>query len=284
MPKTFSTKTVSIAITLNNGVFASGGNAKIIEGLACDVSVDKPTLPEKNSAKVNIWGLSYHDMAQLTMLGFKPLESRHNLISIKAGERGKALSLVFHGEITSAYAAFNAAPDPCMRFSSESGVYPEQIASPTVTFKGDTPAEALFERFAREAGYTFKNEGLSAWVSNVWFSGSPVEKMEKLAHDIGCRLFIDDGMVIVLPEGKPRQGGVVLLSEKTGLIGYPTFGENGISCKSLFNPSLKHGGLIKVESIVPRASGVWCISKLCHDLSAYKSGGMWQSLIDASPV
>ena len=68
MPKSFSIKTIQIAITLGKGNFSEGGNTKTIEGLACDVSVQKPGLPEKNSAAVKIWGLKYEDMAQLTML------------------------------------------------------------------------------------------------------------------------------------------------------------------------------------------------------------------------
>ena len=283
MPKSFSIKTIQIAVTLGKGNFSEGGNTKIIEGLACDVSVQKPGLPEKNSAAVKIWGLKYEDMAQLTMLAFKPLESQHNLISIKAGEKGGLLALVFQGEITSAFADFNAAPDVCMQFEADSGSYPQQIASPVVTVKGEAKADQLFSQFAQSAGYTFKNEGVTSSVQNAWFPGSPIDKMTKLARDVGCELIIDDGAIVVLPAGKAREGNAVLLTKNTGLIGYPTFNQDGISCKCIFNPDLIYGGLIKVESIVPRATGLWRITKLTHDLSAYNpGGGNWESQIEAA--
>lgn len=178
MTRTFFNKTIQITITLGKGSFSDGGNTKVIEGLACDVSIQKPGLPEKNSATVKIWGLKYADMAALTMLSFRPLESHHNLISIKAGEKGRALPLIFQGEITHASADFNAAPDPTMQFEAESGSYPQQIAMPPVTVKGEARAEELFAQFASAAGYTFKNEGVSGKVANSWYPGSPIEKMK----------------------------------------------------------------------------------------------------------
>ena len=283
MTDSFSIKSIEVRVTLGKGTFSEGGNTKIIEGLACDVAIQKPGLPEKNSASVKIWGLKYEDMAQLTMLAFKPLESQHNLISIKAGVEGQNLALVFQGEITSAFADFNAAPDVCMEFEADSGSYPHQIATPTTTVSGEASADKLFAQFAGEAGYTYKNEGVTASVQNAWFPGAPIDKVSKLARDIGCELLIDDGTIVVMPAGQARAGNTVLLTKDTGMIGYPTFNQDGIICKCLFNPDLQYGGLIKVESIVPKASGVWKITKLNHSLSAYNpQGGPWESEIEAA--
>ena len=285
MPKSFSIKTIQIAVTLGKGAFGEGGNTKTIEGLACEATVQKPGLPEKNSASIKIWGLPYEDMAQLTMLAFKPLESQHNLIDVKAGDKGGSLALVFQGEITSAFADFNAAPDVCMEFEADTGNYPQQIASPVATVKGEAKADRLFSQFAKVAGYTFKNEGVTSSVQNAWFPGSPIAKMTKLARDIGCELIIDDGGVIVLPAGQARSGNATLLTKDTGLIGYPTFNQDGISCRCLFNPDLIYGGLIKVESVVPRATGVWRITKLTHHITAFiPGGGNWESQIEAAYI
>ncbi|MDR1396855.1 MAG: hypothetical protein LBJ14_03910 [Desulfarculales bacterium] len=281
MPSSFTLKTIQIAVTLGQDNFSEGGNTKIIEGLECEVAVQKPGLPEKNSASVKIWGLQYEDMAQLTMLSFRPLESQHNLISIKAGEKGGAKVLVYAGEITSAFADFNQVPDPCMQIEADSGSYPQQIAVPTDTVKGEAKADRLFAMYSKAAGYTYKNEGVTSSVRNACYPGSPINKMTKLARDVDCELIIDDGQVTILPTGKARQGDAVLLTRDTGMIGYPTFSQDGISCRCIFNPDLRYGGLIKVESIVPRASGVWRITKLTHKLSN-AVGGSWESQMEAA--
>ena len=283
MPQSFSLKTIRVSVTLGKGLFSAGGNTKTIEGLACDATVQKPGLPEKNSASVKLWGLPYDDMAQLTMLAFRPLESQYNLLEISAGEKGSALSLVFQGEISSAFADFNQVPDPCMQFEASSGSYPHKIAQSPTTTQGEASADHLFAQFAQDAGYSYKNEGVTGSVVNGWYPGSPVEKMTKLARDIGCDLLIDDGVVVVLPGGQARSGNAVLLSRDTGLLGYPTFTQDGIACRCLYNPDLLYDGLIKVESDVPRATGVWRITKLTHHLTAYvPGGGNWESQIEAA--
>lgn len=283
MADSFTLKTIELTIALGKGVFSEGGNTKIIEGLACDVTVQKPGLPEKNSASVRVWGLKYEDMAQLTMLSFRALEKQHNVISIKAGDFGTTLPLIFQGEITSAYADFNAAPDPCMQFEASSGDYPQLIAASAVTTNGEASADSLFAQFAKECGYSYRNEGVTASVQNSWLSGSPLDKAQKLARNIGCEILVDDGAIVVMPAGQARSGNAVLLNKGTGLIGYPTFTQDGISCRCLHNPALQYGGLIQVESIVPRASGVWMITKLTHNVSAYvPGGGNWESQIEAT--
>lgn len=283
MAKSFTIKTIQISITLGKGNFSEGGNTKIIEGLACDVTVEKPGLPEKNSARVQVWGLKRQDMDQLTMLTFRPLESHHNIIEVMAGDRGEKLSLVFKGEITSANADLNAEPDPYMEFEADTGSYPQQIALPVTTVKGQVEAAQLFGQFTQAAGYNYLNQGVTASVANAWFPGSPIDKIRKLARDIGCELLIDDGTVITMDAGQARSGNAVLLTPETGMIGYPSFNQDGISCRCQYNPDLSHGGLIKVESDMPRATGVWRITKLTHNLSAYSpDGGPWESQVEAA--
>lgn len=282
MTTSFTLKTIRLSITLGKGNFSGGGNTKTIEGLACEVAITKPGLPEKNSASVKVWGLKYEDMAQLTMLAFRPLELQRNLISIYAGEQDSKLSLAFSGAIISAFADFNASPDVAMQFEADTGTYAQQIAEPVLTTKGEAPADSLFASFAKSAGFTYVNEGVTASVKNAWIPGSPMDKAEKLARDIGCELIVDDDALIVMTAGQARKGNAVLLNKETGLIGYPTFNQDGISCRCLYNPDLIYGGLIKVESIVPRASGTWRITKLTHNLAAYvPGGGNWESQIEA---
>jgi len=274
MADSYTIKTLRLTITQD-------GKAKIYEGFAVEASITKPGLPEKNSAKVKIWGLKYEDMASLTMLAFRPLEARHNLLEVEAGDKDGKLALIFKGEITSASADLNASPDVAMSFEADSGSYPQKIAAPAATVAGEVKAADLFAKFAAEAGYEYKNEGLTASLKNAWFPGSPVEKARKLARDIGCELIIDDGAMITLPAGQSRPGQAVLLNPGSGLLGYPTFNQRGIVCRCLFNPDLVYGGIIKVESLVPKATGQWKITKLTHDLAAYKPGN-WESKIEAA--
>lgn len=285
MPDSFTLKTIRTTITLGKGTFGGGGNSKIIEGLATDVDITKPGLPEKNSASVSIANISLADMEQMTFLAFQPLQSLKNLITIEAGEQGKTLATVFKGEITSAYADYGSVPDVEFKIEALSGGYAAQIGAKPISVKGNAKAADLIKQFAKEIGYTFKNEGVAASVRNAVFSGSPIEKARSVADEVGAELLIDDDSMILMPYDKPRSGGAVLLTPETGLIGYPSFTSDGISFSCFFNPNLKQGGQVKIESIVPRASGYWKITKLSHKLTAYRTGGgSWYSSVDAAYI
>ncbi len=206
MALSFTQKTIKISVTLREGSFAEGGNTRVIEGLACDATIQKPGLPEQNSASVKIMGLTYHAMEQMTFLSFRPLEYYRNTLTIEAGELGKALSLVFKGNITRASADFNTAPDPTMNIEASSGFFAQQIAQSPTAVKGEASAAQLMSAWAKEAGMSgFQNQGVTATVQNAYYPGDPISKMKKLAHDIGFDLIIDDEVVVILPDGKPRQ-------------------------------------------------------------------------------
>ena len=284
MAQTFTLKTIRTTITLGQGTFSGGGNTKIIEGLATEVSVTKPGLPEKNSASVSIANLKLEDMEQMTFLAFQPLQSLKNLITIEAGEQGRELDVVFKGEITSAFADFSGAPDIRFKIEALSGGYAAQIGAKPISVNGEAKAADLIRQFATEIGYGFRNEGVTASVRNATFNGSPIEKARAVADEVGAELLIDDDTMVLMEYDKPR-GEVVPLSAGNGLIGYPSFTSDGISFSCLYDPNLKQGGVVEIQSIVPRASGRWKICKLVHNLTAYTSGqGKWNTAIDATYV
>ena len=273
-------KTIRTTIILGEGEFASGGNTKIIEGLATTAQITKAGLPEKNSADIRIVGLKLADMEQLTFLSFLPGEYRKNHILIEAGEKGEELSVVFKGDITSAAADFSSAPDVSMKFQALTAGWSVLIADSPTSVQGEATAASLIAQFAKQAGYAFINEGVTESVRNSTYNGSPVQKAEQVADEVGVELLMDDETWTLMPWGKPR-GDAVLLTANSGMIGYPSFTQDGITATCFYDPRLKLGGQVKIESIVPRATGYWKITKLSHDLAAY-TNGRWVSKIDGT--
>jgi hypothetical protein len=285
MPDSFTQKSIETQIILAAGDFG-GGNTKTIRGLATQADITKPGGDEKGSCKIKIWGLSYADIERLTALSFKAMESQKNLIRVSAGEDGEVLPVCFAGEITSAMADFNQAPDVPLEIEAAAGFYPQRIIKPPVSVQGEARVADLLEQQSREAGYAFKNEGVTGSLRNCVVSGSPIEKAEKIARQANVELVIDDNQIIAIPAGGVRKSAAIpWLTPKTGLEGYPTFNQDGIVCNCLYRPDLRLAGLVKVESMVPRASGTWKITKLSHHLAAYKpDGGPWQSQFEAQYV
>ena len=89
----FTRKVIELKFVLQDGDFG-GGNALTDRGLSCKASIDKPGPPDKNTAKVDVYGLTLQKMEQLTTLGFGPGEMQRNLLVVRAGVED-TLSVVF---------------------------------------------------------------------------------------------------------------------------------------------------------------------------------------------
>lgn len=273
----FSVKTVRITIQLRKGEFDNGGNTVIIEGLPVSVTVTKQGGEAKNKASVTVDNLKLETATQLTTLAFKRLETYNNVIQIDAGSQGAELPTIFIGEITSAVPVMSDSK-LSLKIEALAGYYPALIPSTPTSVQENTTVEKLMKQFADEAGYDFENKGITASIANSVFVGSPIEKAKTLARQADVDLLIDDNKFTIQPFEAPKDGQIPLLSKNTGLIGYPSFSNEGINCKSVFNDKLKVGSYFKLESVLPHASGEWQITKVEHRLEAYTpNSGTWES-------
>lgn len=278
----FTHKIIEVRIILAAGSFGGKGTEKVINGLPVTVEVSKTGGDEKPSCKVSIGGMKYDDMEQLTTLAFRPLQTRKNLISVFAGDEESGLTQVFAGEIASASADFNNAPDVKFDIEAISGLYPSLTPAGPQTIAGDASVADIVQQQAQVMGYGFENNGVTAKLTNTILNGSPMQKARAAANQAGVTLLIDDDKLVLLPPGKERKGTTILLSDKSGLSGYPSFSSDGITLESLYNPAFQIGGLVEVQSIVPKASGLWRITKLEHKLAAFDpSADDWTSSIEA---
>lgn len=273
----FSVKTVRITIQLRKGEFDNGGNTVIIEGLPVSVTVTKQGGEAKNKASVTVDNLKLETATQLTTLAFKRLETYNNVIQIDAGSQGAELPTIFIGEITSAVPVMSDSK-LSLKIEALAGYYPALIPSTPTSVQENTTVEKLMKQFADEAGYSFENKGITASIANSVFVGSPIAKAKTLARQADIDLLIDDNKFTIQPFEAPKEGQIPLINKCTGLIGYPSFSNEGINCKSVFNDKLKVGSYFKLESILPHASGEWQITKVEHRLEAYTpNSGTWES-------
>ena len=283
MAKSFSKKQIRVGLALYKD---EQKRTIVYEGVETHVSIEKPGEPDQNKATVELYNLTMDAMRDMTTLAFKPLQTKKNLIVIFAGDETEGMSMCFAGEIDTAYADFSGAPTIKMHIEAAAGSYPSLKASPPIAVKGSQSAASLIEQFAKESGYTFKNNGVTSSVKNAVLNGSPVQKMRTVAGMVGCELIIDDNVVKIQPYDKGLdEGNAVLMSKDAGMLGYPTFTSEGIKMRCLYNPDLQLGGMVEVDTVVPGAKGTWKITKLSQSLVANSpSPGDWFSEIEASPL
>ena len=273
MQSTYSLKDIAVSIALD----VQGANNQFsFQGYTTNVNISKTGGVDFATAQVEIFGLSLDTMAQLTTLSFKPLNRRWNAIEISAGEQGTELSSIFQGEVTVSYADLNGAK-PVLKIEAQTSAYNVLKPTPQISVQGSQSVTQLCEQLSAECGYSFESVGVDGQVADCVLTGDPITKMRQIARDTGSDLIIDDNHVVLMAKGATRtDSGVPLVSAETGMIGYPTFTNQGVNVKSFFRPELKIGGVVRLETIIPSASGVYKITQLVHELSAHNpNGGSW---------
>ena len=281
----FTNKTIQVVMAMAEGVFQNGANQITVEGLPTSVDIQKQGGDERPSCTVTIGNLNIDVVKQLTTLSFRPLQRFKNQITVNAGEVGKQLQTIFIGDFENAYGEFQNAPTMNLMVKAIAAQHGALMATPATSVDGTEQVAKLMEQWAVEAGCTLENKGVNASVKNVVYRGSPVDKAKTLARDVGIDLIIDDGKFIITPNGQAVDGNAVLIDPKHGLLGYPAFSNDGIEFNMIFDPNVKIGGLVKIDSIVPRASGIWKVTKITTKLEAYvPNGGSWNSSVSATWV
>ena len=281
----FTNKTIQVVMAMAEGVFQNGANQITVEGLPTSVDIQKQGGDERPSCTVTIGNLNIDVVKQLTTLSFRPLQRFKNQITVNAGEVGKQLQTIFIGDFENAYGEFQNAPTMNLMVKAIAAQHGALMATPATSVDGTEQVAKLMEQWAVEAGCTLENKGVNASVKNVVYRGSPVDKAKTLARDVGIDLIIDDGKFVITPNGQAVDGNAVLIDPKHGLLGYPAFSNDGIEFNMIFDPNVKIGGLVKIDSIVPRASGIWKVTKITTKLEAYvPNGGSWNSSVSATWV
>lgn len=279
MATTYSKKDIRVTVSLDK---EGAGNSFVFQGFATNAAISKTGGVDFATAQVEIYGLTLPVMGQLTTLAFKPLNRRWNAIEIAAGEAGTDLPVVFRGCVTVAYADLNGAR-PVLKMEAQVGAYPLLDPAGAVSISGTQEVAAFIQSQAAQAGFDFQNDGVEASLSDTTIYGDPITKARTAANAVGADLILDDDKMILVPrEGVRRaEGGIPVISAATGMIGYPTFTNQGIQVASFFRPELHVAAAVRVESIVPHASGVWKITQLTHSLSANNpNSSAWETAID----
>lgn len=250
---------------------------------AMQVRIQRQGAPELPKASLSIYGLSEAQMSHLTLLSFDALSLRRNVIEIAAGDAGAELAVVFQGEIMNAAPDMNASPSPVMRIEAITAAYPKLIPLGPVAVKGEQSVDSLMSTFASEAGLTYEGHGVDTSLKDCVISGDPITKAEWVANTVGADLVVDDGQLNLVAPSSARGESVPLstaevINPYTGEIGYPCFDSMGIQVTSFFRPELRVAGLMRISSGIPRATGLWKIYSVVHELAVNcPGGGAWRT-------
>ncbi len=297
MPQSFTQKLLELDVTLdpnpttNAAPFftpdVTGGienqNTVTIKGLRTSVRIQYAGLPAGTTAQVAVFGLTPSLMNQLSTLGIVFQAIPHNTLTIRAGD-SSGLSTTFIGTIRAATADFNKAPDVPFSFEAIGGLVNQVIPATAFSSGGPVNVVSVMQNLAQKLGYGFENNGVEATLPPSYFPGTLADQYKKVAIDANIRAELVPGstgnlILAIWPKGGSRKGSIPLLSPSTGMIGYPSYSQVGLTAKTIFNPNIGLGGQVQIQSSLPRATGVWTVLRIDHALDSLVPNGLWESTL-----
>jgi len=248
-----------------------------VTGLRIMAAINSVGGEAQGQATIRIFGLDLSTMNKLTSIGPILTQIRlKNTIQLSAGDEGGAMTVVFNGVINTAYAELNSAPDVALTivaFSAMGAAIKPVAAS---SFVGGTDVGAIMQGLANQAGFAFKNDGVTKVLSNPYFSGTILDQIKSCARAAGINHAINNNVLKIWPAGTNTTDPVIRLSPSTGLVGYPTLNSQYIMLRSVFIPNAALGQQVEVSgSEVSAVNGTWTIFTVMHNLEAQTPGGQW---------
>ena len=309
MSGSFVQRAIDITISLGSGVFGqTGANTVKLSGLRALVSVQKGGFPSMDQASVRIYGVQPSVMNAVSTLGVPLTMARRNSMLIEAGDAVNGMAVVYNGHILSAWQDFSEAPETALSLVGNGGYEQALTPSQPISVQGTADVATLMQSIAGRMGWAFENAGVTVKLSNPYLSGTALKQAHDLARAADIELYCDTGTnpvtLAIWPKTGTRSGQVPLISAASGMVGYPSYQSNGMSLRTLFNPNVRLGGQIQVQSSIGGApttitgsnqvpdgtqsggpNGTWyVIGPLTHDLSAQVPGGPWFTDINAARV
>lgn len=293
MPTSFVQRIVEVSVKLAsnsktnqpNSFSESGSDTVTLRGSRTTVRIQNSGAPAGSTARVEVFGMTPSLMNQLSTLGLVFNIVPRNTLTIVAGDANSGLATVFSGTITAGYGDYNAAPDVPFHFECNSGLADAVAPAPASSFTGPTDVATIMSGFARQMNLGFENSGVTGKLSNPYFAGNTWTQLRACAEHAGINAEVINGNVLAIwPKGGSRTGGPIpLISKDTGMIGYPAYTQQGIIVRTIFNPQIAFGGLVKVQSSLKSVSdvGTWAVQKLDLALDSLVPRGHWMGTIYA---
>lgn len=281
---TFARKRIDVKLRLGTGTFGNtGANTVTLTGLRVRAEMKATGGDAMPNLSMKVYGLPQDMMNQLTSIGFINSGMRNNSVIVAAGDDGSALTTVFSGTIWQAWADYDEMPSACLNVTANGGGLASLKPVNAISFQGSASVAGIMQGLAQTMGFGFENNGVTAVLQNPYFPGTALQQMRACARAANIYAQIDRDVLAIWPKDGCRGGEVPVISAATGMIGFPKFSSNGIQAATLFNPALKNGGLVQIQSSLTPANGTWCAFQVMHSLESETPNGHWFSSFLAIP-
>lgn len=217
---------------------------KITLPFTVEFDIHRNSLSSANTCSIRIYNLSPNNRTQIRKDQFDWADLRS--ISFAAGY-GDKLSLAFQGNISQAWSVREGS-NMITQIECYDGGYAYVNAVTNNQFPADTTQESIIDSLASSLPGVTKG-AIGSYPGQISrgnsLSGPTTDLLDEAT---GGGFFIDNGKAHCLNDNECLAGDIPLINSKSGLLGTPIKEQTYINFDVLFEPSLKVGQLIRLES------------------------------------
>src|ERR1035437_9765210 len=136
-------------------------NTVTISGARATVRIQNSGSPAGSMAQVDIYGLTPDLMNQLSTLGIVFQLIPTTTVTIRAGDKESGLGIAFIGNVMSAYADYNKAPDVPFHFELQANLVGAVAPATPSSYPQATDVATMMAGFAKVLGKGFQNNGVN---------------------------------------------------------------------------------------------------------------------------
>ncbi len=269
----------------------TGSDTVTLTGLRATAHVELANLPTPGLGIFRIWGMTLDDMNILSAAGRNYQAAAKNSVLVQAGDDVSGLTTIFQGKIVEAWPDFSGAPDTNFFVNATPSLLIQLKPVQPNTFTGGTSVATALQQITQSAGLTLENNGVNTILASPYFPGSCWDQINAAVRAANCFAFLDginDKLAIWPKDGSRAGGDPSVISPANGMIGYPMFQQNLVKVRTLFNPSVSltsgaPGNVIKIQSQLTAANGMFTVIDVTHDLASQLPDGPWETLITCNP-
>jgi hypothetical protein len=286
---------------LNFTFQSADGTTTKVSGLRASVHISKAGGLSNNFTDITIYGMSLSDMNQYNTFGLQLAAGniKRNTVTIDAGDNVNGLSTCYIGDVIYSYIDLNSMPNVGFKVQAQTAYYDALAAAEPTTYNSDSVKisdvmNTLADKLA--AGNVTVENTLDQDVvlRFPYKAGSLLTQIREFALEAGIQANVDDNVLVLSTPTTNRQGAAVMVSKTTGMIGSPTYNQNGILVRCLYNPQIKFMGLVQVQSTLQKpspgnpvsdllpANGTWLVYAVDHTLESQVPNGKWESTLQCS--
>lgn len=257
-----------------------------VEGLRVQANIVSTDGPSIGEATFRIFGLPPTILSKMNGLNRAAQAVRKNGVIIYAGDEVSGMPIVFKGTISLAQIDMANPPDVSLTVVAYAGYFESLKTAASTSYPGSADAAVIMSDFAARMGFGFERNGVSVILSRPHYSGSLREQAQSCADAAKIAWTVEEDKLVIWDRKVGRGGSIPLISPDSGLVGYPSYSTGqfqGLAVTSIFNPLLRIGKKVRVESALKVANGTWGVYNLAHSIESEIPNGKWFTQFNGSP-